>query len=295
MNAQVFPFLLAEAGHPQTVTATCTVACEMNHVLWIGGPPGCGKTTVAIRLARRHGLRLYSADTRTWVHRDRALAAGNAAAQRWEAMTPAERWRRATTAEMFEMSLHRERGPMVIDDLRALPASPLVVAEGSTLPASAVSDGVAERARAVWLIPTAAFQRAQLAALGTHDGPARLYLHLRDVIEREAGEHGTPVLSIDGSLTIGETARTVERLFGDALAAGPRTRTPDERRALLREMNEAVVNQVRGFYARPWAHGDADAVERDFVCECGDPACDHVVRLAVGEAAAEPALSPGHR
>jgi cytidylate kinase len=61
---------------------------SVRHTLWIGGAPASGKTTVATRIARRHGLRLYSADTRTWEHRDRALAAGNAAARRWEAMTP---------------------------------------------------------------------------------------------------------------------------------------------------------------------------------------------------------------
>lgn len=63
----------------------------MADALWIGGPPGAGKTTVATRLMRRHGLRLYSSDTQTWAHRDRALAAGNAAAARWESLTPAER------------------------------------------------------------------------------------------------------------------------------------------------------------------------------------------------------------
>jgi adenylylsulfate kinase-like enzyme len=46
------------------------VAVEpLRHVLWIGGAPGSGKTTIATRLARRHGLRLYSADTKTWEHR----------------------------------------------------------------------------------------------------------------------------------------------------------------------------------------------------------------------------------
>ena len=64
----------------------------VRHVVWIGGAPGSGKTTVARRLARRHGLRLYSADTRTWEHRDRALAAGHAAARCWESLSPAQRW-----------------------------------------------------------------------------------------------------------------------------------------------------------------------------------------------------------
>jgi adenylate kinase family enzyme len=41
-------------------------------VLWIGGPPGAGKSTVARHLARRRGLRWYQADTHTWTHRDRA-------------------------------------------------------------------------------------------------------------------------------------------------------------------------------------------------------------------------------
>lgn len=59
-------------------------------------------------------------------------------------------------------------------------------------------------------------------------------------------------------------------------------------------MNESVAMQVRGYYARPWAHGDPDVAVGEFVCECGDRACDVDVRLAVGELTAGPVLAQGH-
>ena len=49
---------------------------DFAHTFWIGGPSGAGKSTIARQLVRRWGLRLYACDTRTWEHRDRAIAAG---------------------------------------------------------------------------------------------------------------------------------------------------------------------------------------------------------------------------
>jgi hypothetical protein len=240
-------------------------------------------------------LRWYSADTRTWRHRDRALRSGNAAARRWEAMTEDERWVKSTSSEMFDMSLHVERGPMVLDDLRTLPDSPLVVAEGSVIPARAVSRGIAERSRAVWLIPTRDFQQAALAVQGTPPGPSELYLMLRETIAREASEHGAPTLIVDGSRDVEATVAVVEELFAEALAEGPRAETRTERRALLREANEAIASQVRAYYARPWADGDAESVVREFICECGEPLCDASVRIPVGNVASGAVLARGHR
>ena len=261
--------------------------------MWIGGPPGAGKTAVATRLARRHGLRWYGADTRTWVHRDRALAAGIPAAARWESLAPERRWD-APADELLAMSLHRERGSMVVDDLRALPTSPLVVAEGSCLPAAAVSSGIADPSRAIWLVPSPRFQQALLAERATSSGAARLFELLASVIEGEAREHGAPILVVDGSQDVEKTTDCVEALFADALAAGPRAGTIAERRDLLREANEALAAQVRGYYARPWASGDPESVARSFLCECGDPACGADVTRPVGELAAGPVLAPGH-
>jgi len=262
----------------------------VRHVLWIGGAPAAGKTTVATRIARRHGLRLYGADTRTWEHRDRAIRQGVAAAIRWEGMTPEERWVTSTPAEMLELSLHRERGPMVVDDVLALPPSPLVVAEGSTLPTAVVQD----RSRAVWLIPTPEFQRARLEERGLPRGARELYLLLGETIEREAREADAPMCVVDGERGIDATLAAVERHFTAALTEGPVAESVTERRALLRETNEAVVAQVRGYYARPWADGGPDEVVRRFLCECGDPGCDLSVEIRTGIADLTPVLAAGH-
>jgi hypothetical protein len=266
----------------------------LRHVLWIGGPPGAGKTTVALRIARRHGLRWYGADMRTWQHRDRALRAGNAAAWRWESMTSEQRWVEATPAQMLAMSLHHERGAMVIDDLRALPESPLVIAEGTTLPASVVSQAIADPSRAVWLLPTPSFQRVVLDGRNLAAGPRALYKLLGATIRREAQANGVRTLTVDGTGGVEQTSAAVEELFADALVEGPRALSTAQRRALLREANTAVVAQVRGYHARPWAQGDADTVVKEFVCECGDVSCVTSVRAPVGAASAAPVLAPGH-
>jgi hypothetical protein len=244
---------------------------------------------VAKRLARRHGLRWYSADARTWEHRDRALRQGGAAAMRWERLSPKERTA-LSPAEMLELSLHRERGPMVVDDLQALPRSPLVIAEGTTLPADAVHD----RARAVWLLPTPEFQRARLDERELAGSQRELFLLLAETIAREAREHGVRVVVVDGAGGVEALVRTVEQLFGEALAEGPLATTAVERRRLLREANEAIVAQVRGYYARPWAQGEANPVVRTFICECGRRSCDEDVDVPVGIAATAPVLAAGH-
>lgn len=195
---------------------------------------------------------------------------------------------------MLEMSLHAERGPMVIEDLRELPHSPLVVAEGSALPAFAVSRRVAERFQAVWLIPTEDFQRAMLVERETPAGPLALYLQLRETIADEAAEHSVPTLTVDGSLGIAEMVVAVEGLVAGALAEGPRAETLAERQALLRQANESIASQVRDYYARPWAEGEAEQVVREFICECGDQGCDASVLLPVGALSIAPVLAPNH-
>jgi hypothetical protein len=105
---------------------------------------------------------------------------------------------------------------------------------------------------------------------------------------------GTTPTPRRGRTATGRSARETRHAFAEALAEGPHTDSPAERRALLREANAAIASQVRGYYARPWAEGDADSVLRTFVCECGDVGCEASVELALGDLSSEAVLAPGH-
>lgn len=253
----------------------------LDHTLWIGGPSGSGKSTIGRQIARRWGLRLYACDTRTWEHRDQAIVDGVDAAIRWEALTPAER-DALLPADHRALEAIPERQAMVVADLAALPVSPLVVAEGALLPPDK-----AEPTRSVWLVPTREFQ-----ARHRHDPERRT--EPMDVVVAAATRHGIPIVVIDGSRTVAEIAAEVESRFAGALAAGPRATTLIERRALLREANLDVVNQIRAGCSRPWATADPDVQVRTFTCECGETSCDADVETTVGIAATRPLFAGGH-
>ncbi|MCX4581323.1 hypothetical protein OHB41_51185 [Streptomyces sp. NBC_01571] len=268
----------------------------LGSVMWLGGAPGVGKTTVARLLARRHGLRWYNADAHTWEHRDRAIAAGHPAAIRYEESPIPDRWS-APMEERLAMSLHHERGPMVQDDLLALPTSPLTLAEGTPITPKVVGSG-----QALWLIPTPELQRDRLDERDLLPGVRELYQRLGDEITAEVKRFGGQMLVVDESWSLGEVVTKVESHFADLLAHGPVATSQLERRQLLRYANRAFVDQYQTFFTRSWARalGATSDVVLSFSCECAQAGCEKQIDLAVSDFpqppddGSLPLLAPGH-
>jgi broad-specificity NMP kinase len=179
---------------------------DLSHVLWIGGPQGSGKSSIARALADRFGLQLYLVDHRVWVHEPRMPST------EFASLSMDERWVHADARSMvgWFVTTSRHRFRLVLEDLRELPDEPACIVEGPQLFPTNVSAVLRSPDQALFLSPDpdemAARLRARGPMLGTSDGErARENAVARDLqiaqmIEREARELRLPVLAVDQPL-----------------------------------------------------------------------------------------------
>ncbi len=208
---------------------------KLAHVLWLGGGPDAGKTSVARILTRRHGLGFYSLDKQGQVHLGQ-LAAGAAADpatyRQVLASSPAER---LVELEPFEhvawaWTFARDRFPLLLEDLRGFSGPTPILVEGVTLLPELIKPLLTTLRQAIWLIPTESFIQANwsrskkrfLARRTTDPDQARRNLLAIDQLlsERIAGQaraDGLRLLEIDGSHSPAEVADMVADHFAPHL------------------------------------------------------------------------------
>jgi hypothetical protein len=176
---------------------------RLRHVYWVGGGSGAGKSTIARRLAARHGLRLYATDDVMADHARRSTPADSPFLSEFAAMDMDQRWVSRSPEAMLE-TFHWFRGEgfgLIVEDLLRLPGQPAVIAEGFRLLPHLVSPLLAVPGRAVWLVPTPAFRRAAFESRGSlweiarkTSDPGRALRNLLDrdrmFTERLSGEAG---------------------------------------------------------------------------------------------------------
>ncbi len=126
---------------------------HLAHVLWIGGGPQAGKTTLSRLLAGKWDLKIYNLD---WhAVREHAGGPGTAVAE-FQRLSMDERWAVPGTVHLLERSvaIWEDGFALVLADLLALPDSRLIVAEGPGAFPWCVAPLLSSPRQAIFLVPT---------------------------------------------------------------------------------------------------------------------------------------------
>jgi 2-phosphoglycerate kinase len=203
---------------------------RLGHVYWIGGGSGAGKSTIARRVAARHGLRLYATDDAMADHARRCAPGDCPLLAAFAAMDMDQRWLNRSPQTMLD-TFHWFQGEgfhLIIEDLLRLPARPGVIVEGFRLLPRLVKPLLAEPRRAAWLLPTPEFRRAAFDSRGTlweiarkTSDPPRALANLlerdrmfTERLSQEARRLDLRVIAVDPNVTESELADQVTEAFG---------------------------------------------------------------------------------
>jgi hypothetical protein len=203
---------------------------SLAHVLWIGGPPDCGKTSITDILAQKHGLSVYHFDRHEMAHFARCTPEQYPAlyAARPEVLTTEQRWLGSPPDVMAAETIAcwTERFWMAVDDLLAMPTLSRIIAEGPGFFPECIAPIVSDRHKAIWLVPTETFKRASAARRikpgNRHEtsDPERATRNLidRDLlmtqhVREQATARDLPLFEVDGSRNLEQMAARVEAHF----------------------------------------------------------------------------------
>ncbi|WP_432118739.1 hypothetical protein [Streptomyces sp. bgisy032] len=203
----------------------------MRHVHWIGGGSGAGKSTIARRLAWRHGWRVYATDDVMADHARRTTARDAPLLHAFLAMDMDERWVNRSPEEMLETFpwFHGEAFGLIVEDLLRMPSEPPVVVEGFRLLPRLVEPLLPDRRHAVWLLPTPGFRQAAFRSRAGHEARftartgdperAERNLAVRDDLftgrlREETARLGLPAVAVDRTMTEDWLAQCVSEVFG---------------------------------------------------------------------------------
>jgi hypothetical protein len=255
-------------------------------MLWIGGAPGAGKSTLAWLLSRAADLPLHPVDLWAYDHQarrppgeslDDQLARGPEAA-----------------ADAFEAA-SSERLGLVLDDIAARDLGPVpALVEGPQLMpelATRLPGGYG-----VWLLPdperTRLARQERLAREETlaggptaarrtrTEGLLRRDAILAGRIQQAAGRAGRPVIAVPASPDWSKIAAAIEAALSPALRKVARLPQGPALSAQRRHENAVAVRQGRLWAA---ADGLATLPPYPFACECGTSGCRAVWRVTPDE------------
>ena len=201
---------------------------KANSVFWLGGSPCAGKSSISERLASDFGLDIYHVDEAFEIHRPDLNPAHQPTLTRWLASSWNERWMQPIDSLIEDAIVcYREQFELVLQDISARTRDTVLLVEGTSLLPRHVAGLLTNRNHAIWVIPTAEFQREHYSArawargiVEQCDNPELAFHNWmqRDIqfakwIEAEVNTLDLRLLKIDGSRTIAESAAAVADHF----------------------------------------------------------------------------------
>jgi hypothetical protein len=201
---------------------------DLSHVVWVGGAPRAGKTTVCRLLAGKYDLKIYLHDWHYWRdHQKRLVPERHPVSMAMRGASADQWWVEPSVGDIVEraIALWTESFGLVLEDLYALPRSRVVLAEGPGLLPWLVAPLLSSPQQALFITPTSDFRDAVLKiklgsekfGAGTRDperAAAKHREHDRGLAERvieSCRDLGLHAITMDGSLGIAEAASVIEK------------------------------------------------------------------------------------
>jgi hypothetical protein len=193
------------------------MGASLSHVLWMGGSPCSGKSSIADILANKYHLRTYHVDDAFNQHKERFNPRDNPTLYKWTNQPWDELWMHAPDILLQEaIAAYNEHFRFVVEDLLDLPESGPLLAEGTALLPDCVAPFLPNRHHALWVVPSAAFQRTRypqrgewvqwiLGQCGDPDQALRNWMD-RDVAFAEWVTERTQALDLDVLVVDGENS-----------------------------------------------------------------------------------------
>lgn len=200
------------------------MSSALANVIWIGGSPCAGKSSIAGAIAQMRGWAVYRCDDEFERHALLADPIRQPVFSRLIRLTCDELWLRPLNQQVDEeIAFYREEFSFIRDDLERRAADHIVIAEGAALLPELIGKHAVDEGRAIWIVPTAEFQREHYAK---RDWPAETLAQCSDreaawanwmerdarfarYVEASATERNYPFLVVDGMRSLDENIMAV--------------------------------------------------------------------------------------
>ena len=153
---------------PHTTKQRLPSPARLRNVLWLGGSPCAGKTSVARILAELYALPVVHTDESFNAHRERFDLQHHPTLCKWTRNPWDDLWNQPADVLLQEnIAGYAEHFLLILEDLLAAEPQGAVLVEGSSLLPGSVAPWLAKPRQAIWFAASEAFQRTHYPHRGT--------------------------------------------------------------------------------------------------------------------------------